>query len=144
MKTSATGLALIEESEGLRTEPYLDVAGFPTIGYGHKILPGEDFSAGITQEQAANILASDVANAEASVNHLMDPSCNQNQFDALVDFTFNLGGTPLATMLHHGWGQVPVQIPAWCYARVNGVLQKSPGLEARRAREVALFTTAEA
>lgn len=135
MKTSQNGLTLVEESEGLRTQTYRDTAGFPTIGYGHKLLPGESFPNGVTVEQARSILAQDVAEAEAAVNAAMDPSCNQNQFDALVDFAFNLGPTALRTMLHHGWAQVPVQIPAWHFA--GGV--SNPGLVTRRAREVALF-----
>ena len=136
MKTSQAGLTLIESSEGLRTETYLDVAGNPTIGYGHLIKPDEDFSAGITQAQAQELLAQDVATAEAAVN-AMAPQANQNQFDALVDFTFNLGAGALRTMLGHGWSQVPTQIPRWNQA--GGVVHA--GLVTRRRAEVVLFET---
>jgi GH24 family phage-related lysozyme (muramidase) len=44
-------------------------------------------------------------------------------------------------MLHHGFDQAPVQIPAWCYAIIDGVEQKYPPLVIRRAKEVALFNT---
>ena len=43
MELSAAGLNLVKVSEGFRSQTYLDVNGFPTIGYGHKILPGESF-----------------------------------------------------------------------------------------------------
>jgi len=52
MKTSEAGLALIKKYEGLALKPYICPAGYPTIGYGHVIRKGEDFSKGITKEQA--------------------------------------------------------------------------------------------
>lgn len=136
MKTSQNGLTLIETSEGFRGAIYNDAAGRPTIGYGHLILSGENFSAGIDQDQGQALLESDVAKAEAIVNALA-PMANQNQFDALVDFTFNLGPVALKTMLGHGWSQVPLQMPRWNQA--GGVVQA--GLVKRRAAEVTLFNT---
>jgi lysozyme len=81
-------------------------------------------------------LQQDVAAVEGAVNRLA-PGVNQNQFDALVDFGFNLGVGALQTMLSHGLDQVPVQIPRWNH--VNG--QVSPGLTARRQAEVDLWNT---
>ena len=77
MKTSQAGLNLIEEFEGIRNLPYLDVAGKPTIGYGHLIKPGEDFSAGITEAQAQDLLQADVETAENAVNALIPADCTQ-------------------------------------------------------------------
>lgn len=76
---------------------YLDAAGKLTIGYGHLILPGEDFTGPLTPERAKALLASDVKKSERSVNTLVQPAIHQYQFDALNSFTFNLGGGNLAS-----------------------------------------------
>lgn len=128
---------MIEQFEGFRNLPYLDVAGRPTCGYGHLIKAGEDFSAGITEAQAQDLLQADVETAEKAVNAHIPAWCNQNQFDALVDFTFNLGAVPLQLLLSHGWAEVPDQMPRWCHA--GGV--SVPGLVRRRQAEVDLFTS---
>lgn len=141
MTTSDNGVRFIESNEGYSAHVYND-NGKQAIGYGHDLQPGESFVAGLTQAEAETLLRKDLAaRFEPSVNSLA-PWANQNQFDALVDFCYNLGPADLATMLHHGQAQVPAQIPAWCYEHVNGVAKKDAGLEARREKEVALFSTA--
>jgi lysozyme len=139
MKTSPAGLALIESSEGFRPLPYKDVAGILTVGYGHKIKPGEDFSAGLTEAQAQALLQSDLVPVENALAELVPESCTQNQYDALADFGLNLGIGALETMLAHGWAAVPSQMPRWAFARVNGVETLVPGLVARRAAELRMF-----
>ncbi len=140
MQTSSNGIRFLQQNEGFVGHVY-DDNGKSAIGYGHDLLPGESFPNGITEDRARSILIEDLSmRFEPVVNHLA-PQANQNQFDALVDFCYNLGSGPLATMLHHGFDQAPVQIPAWCYKHVNGVPVKDPGLEARRAKEVQLFNT---
>lgn len=140
MQTSVNGRKFLEANEGLRLSVYND-NGKSAIGYGHDLLPGEVFPNGITQAQADQLLTQDLSTRfEPAVSRLA-PQANQNQFDALVDFCYNLGPGDLATMLHHGFDQVPLHIPAWCYKEVNGVEQKDPGLEARRKKEVVLFNT---
>lgn len=96
MQLSTTGLALLKQSEGFRSRVYLDAAGLPTIGYGHRLLHPESFPDGITEQQAAEILASDVREAEQAVRRLVRVPLAQGQFDALVDFCFNLGQGRLA------------------------------------------------
>ena len=91
MQLSAEGLDLIKKSEGFRDRVYLDVAGFPTIGYGHLIKPHESFPNGVTEPQAAAILSCDVQDAAEAVARLVKVALTQGQFDALVDFCFNLG-----------------------------------------------------
>src|ERR1017187_9574630 len=113
MKTSANGLTLIETSEGFRNLPYQDCGGVWTVGYGHVIKPMENFSGGITEDQGRMILMGDVGTAEYYVN-MHARQANQNQFDALVDFTFNLGQGALQTMLAHGWQEIPQQMVRWC------------------------------
>jgi lysozyme len=135
VKTSPAGISFIQRNEGLVLREYND-NGHLAIGYGHDLKVGENFPNGITPQEAALLLVGDLTEIEPIVTQLA-PQANQNQFDALVDFTYNLGGIALKTMLSHGWEQVPVQIPRW--DNVAGVPNK--GLAARRAQEVALFTS---
>lgn len=97
MQLSATGLELIKESEGFRPTTYFDVAGLPTIGYGHRLEPKECSPDGICQTEADVILLWDVREAEQAVSRLVRVPLTQGQLDALVDFTFNLGACRLAT-----------------------------------------------
>jgi lysozyme len=89
-KYSAAGLALTKQFEGLELKAYQDSVGVWTIGYGHT---GADVKKGltITEEQASVLLAADVAWAVTCVNKSVKSAINQNQFDAMVDFVFNLG-----------------------------------------------------
>jgi lysozyme len=140
MVTSQNGILFIRKNEGVRLSVYND-NGHPAIGYGHDLTQHEIVSGvyvnGITVEQAAALLQADLmARYEPTVNEIA-PQANQNQYDSLIDFCYNLGGGALKKMLAHGWGQVPVQIPRWNH--VNGVT--SPGLTARREAEVELFNT---
>ena len=136
MNISHTGLDLIKSSEDFKAWVYNDLAGYPTIGYGHKLLPGESFPSGVTEQEAEIILAADLAPVEAVVNRFC-PQANQNQFDALCDFGYNLGIGALVQMLSHGWEQVPAQMLRWSHA--GGVVVA--GLERRREAEVALFNS---
>jgi lysozyme len=144
MQLSAEGLDLIKKSEGFRDRVYLDVAGFPTIGYGHLIKPHESFPNGIAEPQAAAILASDVQDAEQSVARLVRVALTQGQFDALVDFCFNLGagrlaGSTLLRELNVGDYQAAArQFLAWDHA--GGAVVA--GLRARREAELKLWTGA--
>ena len=97
MRLSAAGLELIKKSEGFRNHVYLDVAGFPTIGYGHRLLHPESFPNGVQEAQATEILTADVRDAEQAVDCLVKVPLTQGQFDALVDFCFNLGAGKLAS-----------------------------------------------
>jgi lysozyme len=144
MQLSAEGLDLIKKSEGFRDRIYLDVAGFPTIGYGHLIRPHESFPNGITEAQATAILSSDVQDAIQSVARLVKVALTQGQFDALVDFCFNLGagrlaGSTLLRELNVGDYQAAArQFLAWDHA--SGAVVA--GLEARREAELKLWTGA--
>jgi len=87
---SRKGLALTEQFEGCRLSAYQDQVGVWTIGYGHT---GPDVKPGIniTNTQAEALLAQDVKRAESCVNNLVSVQLTQQEFDALVDFIFNLG-----------------------------------------------------
>ena len=134
MKTSANGLQFVTDNEGVVLHPYNDVAGYLTIGVGHLIKEGEEFPDHITQEQAMELLASDVERFENAVNSY-GLDLTQNQFDALVDFAFNCGEGALEQLLAHGVDDVPNQLPKWTHAggRVVGALVR------RREAEVELW-----
>lgn len=143
MQLSADGLGLIKKSEGFRDQVYRDVVGFPTIGYGHLIKPGETFPNGITEPQAAAILACDVHDAEQAVARLVKVALTQGQFDALVDFCFNLGAARLASStllreLNAGNSDVAAaELLSWDHA--GGVVVA--GLRARREAELLLWNS---
>lgn len=88
MKTSLIGIALIKSFESLRLEAYKCPAGVWTIGYGHTA--GVKPSDHIDGIRAEYLLAEDLKGFETVVSREC-PSINQNQFDALVSFTFNCG-----------------------------------------------------
>ena len=142
MQTSENGISFIKTNEGFSPKPYID-NGHLAWGYGHDQQLGETLPSTLTLQDGDTILRADLAvRFEPAVTRqlaLLGVTPTQNQFDALVDFAYNLGPADLATMMHHGWAQIPAQIPAWCYEHQNGVAVKVPALEKRRADEVALF-----
>jgi lysozyme len=137
------GVALTEGFEGCRLVAYQDVRGIWTIGYGHT---GIDVVEGLvlTQAQANSLLVSDVAAAVACVNHATVVPVTQDEFDALVDFTFNAGrGAFLQSTLLRDLnaGNLPAaaaQFGLW----VNAGGKPVSGLVRRRAAEEELFLRA--
>lgn len=96
MKTSQTGIDLIKKFEGCKLKAYKCPTGVWTIGYGHT--SGVKEGQTITQKQADNYLILDLKIFENHVNNLKLP-LNQNQFDALVSFTYNCGPGNLKTLV---------------------------------------------
>jgi lysozyme len=92
--TNSNGIELIKFFEGFRDSPYICAAGYPTIGFGHKILSHENFKQ-VSLNDAENLLKQDLYIAERSVLRHISTILNNNQFAALVSFTFNLGGAAL-------------------------------------------------
>lgn len=88
MKTSNKGIELIKSFEGCHLTSYKCPSGVWTIGYGHTAGVGKGQN--ITQAQADAYLVADLAKYESYVNALI-MKLNQNQFDALVSFTYNCG-----------------------------------------------------
>ena len=141
MQLSAAGMELLKRSEGYSDRVYLDAAGYPTIGYGHRLLHPESFRNGVDETQAAEILVSDVRDAEEAVRRLVKVLLTQGQFDALVDFCFNLGEGKLAasTLLRElnggQYDSAAQQLLRWDHAGA----QENAGLKARREAEFALW-----
>lgn len=137
MKISNKGLELIKRFEGCRLAAYKDSGGTLTIGYGHT--KGVTAGMTITQAQADAFLVEDCGKAEAAVNKYMSKyNFNQNQYDALVSFAFNIGSIDKLTV--NGTrtiAQISEKIPAYC----NCAGQKLQGLVNRRAAEKELFDT---
>lgn len=132
--TNQAGLELIESFEGLRLTSYQDSVGVWTIGYGHTqgVQPGQI----ITQQQAQAFLQQDLGVAEAAVNKL-GLTLTDNQFAALVSFTFNLGAGNLNKLMSQGIAAAADRILLFDHAG-GKVL---PGLTRRREAERALFLT---
>jgi lysozyme len=142
MQLSAEGLELVKVSEGFRSQIYFDVEGHPTIGYGHRVLASESFPDGIDKEKAALLLCEDVRAAEHGVERLVRVPLCQGQFDALVDFCFNLGYRRLAasTLLRElncgRYSAAAVELLYWDHAG----MKVSTALKARREAEFRLWT----
>jgi lysozyme len=142
MKASGACRALIRQFEGCYLQAYRCPAGIPTIGVGHTrdVKMGDHCS----QQQADAWLTQDLADAEAAVSLLAKVPLAQQQFDALVSFTFNLGSKRLAEstmliLLNKGSHKAAAeQFDRWVYS--GG--QKLRGLVDRRAAEKALFLDA--
>lgn len=131
--------------EGLRLEPYRDAAGLWTVGYGRLLSRDKtkglsDFPA-ITLEKAEEFLAQDLNRAALSVNRLCPVSLNENQYAALIDFTFNTGsGNLQASTLRKKINRLEFEEAGdeflkWIWA--GGV--KLPGLVKRRRAERELW-----
>ena len=141
MEISQEGISLIKKFEGCKYESYKCAAGVWTIGYGST--KGVSEGMVITHERAEMLLMEDIADYEEAVNQLVELPLKQNEFDALVAWTFNLGATNLknSTLLkvlnstHKDWNDVPAQIKRWNKAG-GKVLQ---GLIRRREAEALLF-----
>jgi len=91
--TSQKGIEFIKSHEGFIPQIYRDAYGYKTIGYGHLLKEGEEelFRNGITREKGEELLKEDLKIAEKAVNLWVNVPLNQNQFDALVSFVFNVG-----------------------------------------------------
>jgi lysozyme len=140
VKYSLNGLALTKSFEGCRLVAYQDQAGVWTIGYGHT----RDVKAGdtCTQEQADKWLLEDIAFAENCVNSKVKVPLIQSQFDALVDFVFNLGcgafrSSTLLKFVNKGdFKQASQEFKKWDHAGGKVVA----GLLKRRQAEEQLFS----
>ena len=139
MAISQEGIALIKRFEGCELKSYRCSAGVPTIGYGST--KGVSMDMEITQERAEALLIEDISDFEEEVNKCVKVPLTQNQFDALVAWTFNLGGTNLrnSTMLkvlNEGeYEKVPSEMKRWNKAAGKTL----DGLIRRREAESLLF-----
>ena len=143
MNISKEGFALIKHYEGCELKAYRCPANVLTIGYGVTKGVTEDME--ITQQEANEMLAGELIEYTKYIDDMVDVSLNQNQFDALTAWVYNLGPTNLkeSTMLkvlNEGkYDEVPEQIKRW--NKANGVVLG--GLVKRRAAEALMFESKE-
>jgi len=151
MKLSENGSKLLVEWEGgFQLKPYLDSGGLETIGCGHLLTAdelesgqccGEEYANGLSEDACWKLFAQDVAWAEKAVDEGVTVVLNQNQFDALVSFVFNVGSgafksSTLLRVLNMGqYEQVPSELRRW--NKVAGEVVQ--GLVNRREKEIGLW-----
>ena len=139
MKISQEGIALIKKFEGCELNAYQCSANVWTIGYGHTKEVAENNEC--SMEEAEEILVADLEEFEEWVEKLVSVEMAQNEFDALVAFTFNLGPTNLRTstllerLNDRKFEDVPSEMKRW--NRAGGVVVD--GLVRRREAEALLF-----
>lgn len=144
VRVSATGRNFIEKWEELRLEPYRDLVGVWTIGFGHT---GDDVLklGRISASMATLILIKDLEPIERAIDNLVSDliTLTQSQFDALASFTFNLGiraltmSTLLKNINENRMTSAAVEFLRWDMAGSHVVV----GLENRRKAEAAMFAS---
>lgn len=145
MKASQNCINLIKHFEGYATKPYRCPAGYWTIGYGHVISRNdvERNAAGISPDKINLLLENDLAICEKGLEKLIKVTLTQGQFDALIDFSFNLGlgslqRSGLRSKINRGeFADAVSEFSKWVW----GGGRKLSGLIKRRAAEAALFSS---
>ena len=139
MKISKEGIALIKKFEGIELQAYQDSVGVWTIGYGHT--KGVKEGDNISLKKAEEMLEEELVEYEGYINDMVKVRLEQNQFDALVAWVYNLGPTNLgkSTLLKvlnkAIYEEVPFEIKRW--NKAGG--QVLNGLVRRREAEALLF-----
>jgi len=145
MKLSDRGIRLIEEFEGFSPRMYYDAVGLPTIGFGTLIDTKEEErlkTAVISRIEAGELLRKEIAPMEKQIANMVRVTLNQNQWDALVSFCYNLGTGALRSSTLLKKLNLDPQDPTirqeflkWVHAggkRLNGLVK-------RRGREADLY-----
>ena len=145
MKISKNGIKIIKELEGFKTNAYQCSSGVWTIGYGHTQNVQKNDTCSL--EEATEFLMQDIEIAQHAVNTLVKVELNQNQFDALVSFVYNIGvgskvrkkgfaGSTMLAFLNAGHFPLAAgQFDRWVYSKS----EISKGLVKRRKKEKELF-----
>lgn len=158
------GREFIQANEGLRLKAYLDSGGLPTIGYGTTIYPsGFKVKLGdtCTKEQADSYFIHDISGFESGVSSVIlnkkdidagvtrdIPILKQNQFNALVSLSYNIGSAAFAKSTlrkvvnskdRNNQSLISGAFLAWNKVRINGVLEVSDGLTNRRKKEIEMY-----
>lgn len=145
MTTGKNGILLIEEFEGFRAKAYKDAVGLPTIGFGTLIDSAEEkhlLTETISKEQAEVLLRKELAMIEKKFTIMTTSKVNQNQYDALVSFAYNLGiynlkSSTLLKKVNANPADVTIrkEFAKW----VNAGGKVLPGLVRRRQAEADLY-----
>lgn len=147
------GVRFIGAWESFRSRPYYDESGYPTQGYGHLLSaiihdPLNQWP-DITQGQGEEWLTSDLAHFNEGVGNLVTAygvAITQQQFDAFVSFSYNIGLSALRSSTLWRWhvakrdaDSIQTAFMMWDKDMQDGALVVSPGLRARRIAEAALY-----
>ena len=157
-RVSPAGLDFIKGFETLRTKLHNDAYGHCSIGYGTVLHAGAcddrpvetDYKDGITEAQAADLLAKRLAEFQELVNERVVAPLGQNQNDAIVSFVSDVGvpafeHSKLLKLLNQGNAAGVVdEMRMWTKIRERGALVESPDLVKRRAAEAELFAKPDA
>ena len=86
----------IKEHEGLSLKPYVDILGYPTIGYGHKMSKAEQvkYADGITREEAEALFAHDMekhSSQARSISGTRWAALNEARQGVIIEMVFQLG-----------------------------------------------------
>jgi lysozyme len=154
MQMSDHGRGLLTQWEGFKTQVYDDGVGVATIGVGHALTGTEKTSGmlmidgtqvpyvhGLTAIQVQGLLATDLHAYENAINEAVEVAVNQNQFDALVAFCFNIGingfhgSSALKDLNNNVLNEVPDDMRKW--NKAGGVFNQ--GLANRRENEIKLW-----
>lgn len=141
-KINNKGLNLIKDFEKLRLDCYNDGYGFKTIGWGHLVSKNEPWRIGdkITVVKADELLVKDLSKAVADVNRFVKVPLSQNQFDACVSLSFNLGSISAAKTLLARLNAKDYDGAGKAFGRyIFAAGQRSRGLVRRRKAEQMLF-----
>lgn len=146
MKVSQACLNIIRDFEGLKLKPYKCPAGIPTIGIGTtRYENGKPVTMGdpaITESRAWELLSNRLIGCESALKRFVTVELNQNEFDALVSFIYNVGegnfaNSTLLRMLNAGDDRDDVSAQLLRWNKANGV--PLDGLTRRRQAERSLF-----
>lgn len=143
MRVSNEGVIFIKRWEGFRSKPYVCDGGVLTIGYGHT----HDVREGqrVTELEADQMLRRDLDYYATKVADVIHITLNQNQFDALVSLTYNIGvpafakSTLLKKLNEGNFHAAGEQFTRWVHAKGK----KLPGLIRRRSEEQEMFLKGE-
>jgi lysozyme len=154
MKADKVGIDFIHSFEGCSLKPYLCPANVPTIGWGNTFYPnGKKVTMKdkeITQEEADNLFLFTLSMFEKDVTSLIKSTVNQNQFNALLSFAYNvgtdidtddipegLGDSTLLKMVNQAPNNPAIIYEFQKWVRANGIIM--PGLVRRRKAESQLY-----
>lgn len=142
MKASKAIIQYIKDKESLSLKPY-ELFGSWHIGYGHLLHPGSASFPPLTQAEAEDLLTRDITKAEHAVDRLVTVKLNQNKYDALVDFVYNIGsgnfsGSTLLEKINAKAPKKEIKAAFLQWNKAGG--STNTGLTERREYEAALFT----
>lgn len=150
MSPSENCLNLIKEQEGCILHPYTDQAGVPTIGWGTTMYPSGRhvtmLDLAISQTTADIYLQYRVQLTGDAVSAMLPAGMNVNQFDALVDFAYNVGtgalhGSTVLRLIRVNRNDPAIRgaLAMWDKITVDGKLILCEDLVKRRAKEADLY-----